>query len=723
MKNKKGFTLVELLAVIAILAILVIMALPAVLRMFEQARVDSFNNELNTIIRTAKQQYLLEGGVAKTWTNAEGSTSKLDLTGSSDLKYSVTMEGNGKVTSLQATNGSYQYDETNENGIDIVDKNDIQSTSNLSESELLVIYDSSATTDLTFITRSNPGQTTVGDEVTLAGESFYILSENSSKIELIAKYDLKQDGSNYIQDTSGASTNIVKSTLGNNANIAYWDECKYSTDTSACTGGSSGLLSKYSSGGKGYCTNVNGTNCAYVYDSNSAAYSIVNAYASKLASSTGVRIIGRLPSLEEVILLNANKRKDPNKFFYLLGTPYSEYQVYMVNSTGGFAITFINDTGGIRPVIIINKSNTHVNESGTLASTAGTVTYSCNGGTGTVPSAVSMNSGTYTVSTLKPCKRIQTGSDGHVYSQIGWSNTPLGAPINEITVTPDGVILYAAWVELFSYSGLFSVYNDNSGDWRVEFTSSGALTVNQALAVDIHVVGGGGGGGGTALINYAAGGGSGGQTVTVFNRSLSPTTYNISVGVGGQGGSNTSGTGGAGGTGGTSSFGTIVFAHGGFGGTAPYRWGTGSGGKSDVSPNYTNYGSGGGSGSALTGECTGAGGTNGGNGNVGTLPSGTSAVLGAAGLGQGTTTRDFGETTGTLRAGGGGGGCGKRGGPAAAGGQGGGGTGGLYGLAGGSGTPNYGGGGGGGGSSNAEANRAGAGGQGGSGIVIMRNKR
>ena len=89
MKNKKGFTLVELLAVIAILAILVIMALPAVLRMFEQARVDSFNNELNTIIRTAKQQYLLEGGVAKTWTNAEGSTSKLSLTGGSNLKYSV----------------------------------------------------------------------------------------------------------------------------------------------------------------------------------------------------------------------------------------------------------------------------------------------------------------------------------------------------------------------------------------------------------------------------------------------------------------------------------------------------------------------------------------------------------------------------------------------------------------------------------------------------------
>ncbi len=47
--KKRGFTLVELLAVIAILAILVIMALPAVLRMYNKARIDSFSNEVNTI--------------------------------------------------------------------------------------------------------------------------------------------------------------------------------------------------------------------------------------------------------------------------------------------------------------------------------------------------------------------------------------------------------------------------------------------------------------------------------------------------------------------------------------------------------------------------------------------------------------------------------------------------------------------------------------------------
>ena len=39
MKNKKGFTLVELLAVIVILAIIMIIAIPAVLQTMESARI------------------------------------------------------------------------------------------------------------------------------------------------------------------------------------------------------------------------------------------------------------------------------------------------------------------------------------------------------------------------------------------------------------------------------------------------------------------------------------------------------------------------------------------------------------------------------------------------------------------------------------------------------------------------------------------------------------
>ena len=44
MNNRKGFTLVELLAVIAILAILVIIALPNVINMYNKAQKEIFFN-------------------------------------------------------------------------------------------------------------------------------------------------------------------------------------------------------------------------------------------------------------------------------------------------------------------------------------------------------------------------------------------------------------------------------------------------------------------------------------------------------------------------------------------------------------------------------------------------------------------------------------------------------------------------------------------------------
>lgn len=59
--KKKGFTLVELLAVIAILAILVIVAMPNVLGMFNQAKANSYITEVQKYMDNAKTEFINKG--------------------------------------------------------------------------------------------------------------------------------------------------------------------------------------------------------------------------------------------------------------------------------------------------------------------------------------------------------------------------------------------------------------------------------------------------------------------------------------------------------------------------------------------------------------------------------------------------------------------------------------------------------------------------------------
>ncbi len=56
MKNKKGFTLVELLAVIVVLAIIMIIAVPQVMTAMDNARANTFKIEVQKVIRAAMTQ-------------------------------------------------------------------------------------------------------------------------------------------------------------------------------------------------------------------------------------------------------------------------------------------------------------------------------------------------------------------------------------------------------------------------------------------------------------------------------------------------------------------------------------------------------------------------------------------------------------------------------------------------------------------------------------------
>ncbi len=239
----------------------------------------------------------------------------------------------------------------------------------------------------------------------------------------------------------------------------------------------------------------------------------------------------------------------------------------------------------------------------------------------------------------------------------------------------------------FTFTGSKTWLDDGDGNWRLKFTSSGTFTPQKNITIDIFLVGGGGGGR-NSTTQYAGGGGGGGYTGTWASITLNANVaYTVTIGAGGAGNGGTGGT--------TSISGTGINTMSRTGGTpgATYYYGGngGSGGGADGPDGY-----GGSDGSVGGGDY---------RGNY-------------RGSGQGTTTREFGETSGALYAGGGsGGGEWSVSGSAGAGGGGKGGDAGYNGAAG---TTNLGGGGGGGGC-NGSAVRAGA--AGGSGIAVIRNAR
>lgn len=166
--------------------------------------------------------------------------------------------------------------------------------------------------------------------------------------------------------------------------------------------------------------------------------------------------------------------------------------------------------------------------------------------------------------------------------------------------------------------GTCQVIDDGGGNWRIKFLSSGTFTPLKSMVVDVFLVGGGG----TRLktTSYSAEGGAG-YTTTVRSVVLAAgTAYQVVVGAASA--SSTS-EGGA-----TTAFSAAA-----------------AGGKSAPAGSPGSVSAGGAGGSGGAGQSAGAGGIDGGNGSDGTT---------SGGKGQGTTTREFGETDGDLYAYGGG---------------------------------------------------------------------
>ncbi len=107
MKDRNGFTLVELLAVIAILAILVIIALPNVINMYNKAQKETFLTEAKKVYSESEKKFI-SNSISNKQTkiiNSEDST-KLDMTGKK-LQYCIILNNNGKVNNMKVSNGKW----------------------------------------------------------------------------------------------------------------------------------------------------------------------------------------------------------------------------------------------------------------------------------------------------------------------------------------------------------------------------------------------------------------------------------------------------------------------------------------------------------------------------------------------------------------------------------------------------------------------------------------
>ena len=105
MKNKKGFTLVELLAVIAILAILVIIAIPNVLKMFNDAKKNSFLTEAKTVYSEAGKKYISDSITSpgnNEYIYCKSKTDSLNLLSLSGrgINYYIKTDSNGNVNTI-----------------------------------------------------------------------------------------------------------------------------------------------------------------------------------------------------------------------------------------------------------------------------------------------------------------------------------------------------------------------------------------------------------------------------------------------------------------------------------------------------------------------------------------------------------------------------------------------------------------------------------------------
>lgn len=319
MKNKKGFTLVELLAVIVVLAIIMVIATISVNKTITKTRTQAFEKNMDVAVKNAKRILTTEGKLTTKLlkesldydkneyeykirkvsngyllilkSNTKGKFRNVDFTTTDcDSKKYFCYSNNsiGLNTISMVINPDTNDVELSEEQKNIAKEEKIEGCTEFTKKETYAIGDI-----ISFCDYEKKYQNDDGNIINGKSEDFYVLKDTGNTVIALAKNNLMVGSAAEITDVNYglqapsesmktypiAFANIDENHKDSKGNyLGYW------TDQNG------ELLSKY---GNDYPANV--------YDNNSLLYGKVNDYVSKMIEIFGIsNINGRLITYEEL---------------------------------------------------------------------------------------------------------------------------------------------------------------------------------------------------------------------------------------------------------------------------------------------------------------------------------------------------------------------------------------------------------------------------------------
>lgn len=468
------------------------------------------------------------------------------------------------------------------------------------------------------LTYNNNGGTSCNTKSVMTGEAY---GELCTPIREGYKFD------GWYTAESGGTKITASTSVSNNSDhtiYAHWTKTSnpiISFGTNGNSGYVKGNISSKITVSKGNA-NLNESTYKYVYSTSNSAtpntsFTSGNSYTLENATGT-YYLIARACDVDGKCTTEVS-----NPFYVDNTTPSGTVQLSLDGSVMLANVSATDSGSGIKEYgYLIQKDNATCPTSGYVVSSNSNYTFNLS------------ESGTYTV-----CVKLIDGVNNSVIisNNIVALNVRLTYALISSNYSCSNSSVGSS--PLFTYTGNCEIVDDSNGNWKIRFLTSGNLTFTRDVDIDVFLVGGGGSG--SIVYGGAGGGGGSGYTKSASTSIVKNTSYSIVIGAGGAGLSDTySGSG----NNGSASSAFNFSAAGGFGGSE-FDGGAG--------------GSGGGAGGFQ--QSAGKGGTNGGNGSGTTSVGLGSATAGAAGNGQGTSTREFYEidknASAQLYAGAGGGGA------------------------------------------------------------------